>query len=162
MDATVSRLRRIELSPDDAEARQVAALCWRLRKGTVVVLLVTSRDTGRWVLPKGWPMAGRAPHEAALREAWEEAGVRGTAGAEPIGSYGYLKQIATGRDIRCRVTVYPVSVAGLSKDFPERRARRRRWMTPGNAAAAVQEPGLQAILRAFDPRPCAGDAPASA
>lgn len=162
MDRAVSRLRQTDLSLPETEARQVAALCWRLRKGAVAVLLVTSRDTGRWVLPKGWPMEGRAPHESALREAWEEAGVRGTAGADALGRYDYLKRLDADRGIRCGVTVYPVRVEGLAKDFPERRARRRQWMSPGDAAAAVQEPGLQAILRAFDPRPCKGNAPPAA
>ena len=72
-------------------AEQVGALCWRLHKWRVQVLLVTSRDTGRWVLPKGWPMAGKTAEAAAAREAWEEAGVEGLVQAQSIGRYCYDK-----------------------------------------------------------------------
>ncbi|MEN9850080.1 MAG: hypothetical protein RL128_243, partial [Pseudomonadota bacterium] len=56
---------------------QYGALCWRMHRGKVEVLLITSRDTGRWVIPKGWPIDGLAPAQTAAREAWEEAGVEG-------------------------------------------------------------------------------------
>ena len=67
------------------ERHQVAALCWRMGQGGAVeILLVTSRDTGRWVIPKGWPMDGKSASAAAAREAWEEAGVKGTVRPESI------------------------------------------------------------------------------
>lgn len=147
----MTRLRPSELSDPAAAAAQVGALCWRIEDGAVAVLLVTSRDTGRWVIPKGWPIPGLAPHEAALREAWEEAGVRGLADPAGIGSYGYLKTMPGGTARACVVTVYPVAVRSLARSFPEKRARKRRWMRPDGAAAAVQEPGLAVLLRGFDP-----------
>lgn len=67
---------------------QYAALPYRVqRKDELYMLLVTSRDTGRWVIPKGWPIKNRKPHRAATLEAFEEAGVIGMAEKRPIGTY---------------------------------------------------------------------------
>ena len=130
---------------------QYAALCYRMRKkGTVLdVLLITSRDTGRWVIPKGWPMSGRAPHAVAAREAYEEAGVRGTAGKDAIGHYMYKKGIANGLKIDCKVQVYPLEVSELSRNFPEKGERRIEWVSCAEAADRVQEPELRALLLSF-------------
>lgn len=134
---------------------QLGAMCWRVKDGQLKVLLITSRETGRWVLPKGWPMPGRPDPEAALREAWEEAGVTGTVGEEPIGSYLYDKVLsrATQKElaVRCNVQIYPVAVSSLSKRYPERKQRRRKWFTPARAAELVAEPGLSKLLLRFDP-----------
>jgi 8-oxo-dGTP pyrophosphatase MutT (NUDIX family) len=147
----MSRLRQTDLTDSDAAASQVGALCWRVTGAGLQVLMVTSRDTGRWVIPKGWPMPGRAPHEAAAREAWEEAGVTG--GAEPavIGTYGYDKLMGDGRAVPCVVAVYAVAVRKLAGAFPEKKQRKRRWMSAAEAAAAVQEPALSALIRDFAP-----------
>lgn len=147
----MSRLRQTELAIAAADAQQVAALCWRVHRGAVQVLLVTSRDTGRWVIPKGWPIPGLDPHKAALREAWEEAGVKGTTGADCIGLFTYLKQTGPARAVRCHVSVYAIAVETLAKDYPEKRERKRVWVSPAEAAARVSEPDLAALLRAFDP-----------
>ena len=130
---------------------QYAALCYRLRRkrGMVEILLITSRDTGRWVIPKGWPMTGRTAHEAAAREAWEEAGVKGRAGTEPIGHYMYRKGIAEGMKIDCKVQVYALEVDDLAKNFPEKGERRLEWVSPAEAEARVAEPGLKKLIRAF-------------
>ncbi len=126
---------------------QVAALCWRAgAEGGVEVLLITSRGTGRWVLPKGWPMAGRTLSEAAAQEAWEEAGVRGTVADRPLGSYGALKQTDGGLPMPCRVELFALQTADLCDRFPEAGQRRRLWVAPGTAAGLVQEPELAALL----------------
>lgn len=130
---------------------QVAALCYRVSGGRCEVLLVTSRETGRWVLPKGWPMPGRSPWSAAAREAFEEAGVLGRSGRVCIGQYSYDKLLKGGAAVPCRVCVYPLRVGKLLPDWPERRQRVRRWMTPRKAAARVAEPELAALLAGFDP-----------
>lgn len=130
---------------------QVAALCYRLRHRRVEILMVTSRDTGRWVLPKGWPMAGRGPADSAAREAFEEAGAMGKVSTLPLGSYGYDKRLGEGFALPCRVSVYPLAVRRLVDDFPERRQRVRRWMSPREAADRVAEPELAALLEAFVP-----------
>ncbi|MGY6412253.1 MAG: NUDIX hydrolase [Alkalilacustris sp.] len=126
---------------------QVAALCLRTGpEGTPEVLLITSRGTGRWVLPKGWPMAGRSLAEAAAQEAWEEAGVRGTVEGRPLGSYGAEKQTDGGLALPCRVEVFALHVTEIADRFPEAGQRTRRWVAPAAAADMVREPDLRALL----------------
>lgn len=105
------------------------------------VCLVTSRSGKRWVIPKGMIDPGHTPAEAAAVEAWEEAGLTGELGAEPVGRYQYEKY-GTTHD----VAVYPLAVTAVANDWPERRQRRREWVTPAEAAERVAEPGLKAIL----------------
>jgi 8-oxo-dGTP pyrophosphatase MutT (NUDIX family) len=126
---------------------QVAALCLREGRAGPEVLLVTSRGSGRWVPPKGWPMKGRTLAGAAQQEAWEEAGVIGQVRETPLGYYTYGKRHRTGLPLACRVEVFRLDVADLAGDWPERRKRKRRWMHPNDAAEAVDEPGLAEILR---------------
>lgn len=134
----------------DAKLAQVAALCYRIRAAEGrEVLLITSRETARWVLPKGWPIEGLDAAGAALQEAWEEAGVRGVVGGQPLGSFDYLKRLDDGNEATCRTQVFPVAVETLSDDFPESHERQRKWVSPTMAAAMVEEPGLQRILRDF-------------
>lgn len=129
-------------------AVQYAALPYRRVHGAIEVMLVTSRETRRWVVPKGWPMKKLAPHEAAAREAYEEAGVEGEVGAEPIGAFDYLKRQMLG--VRhCRVEVFPLQVTQEHDLWPECSQRSRRWFASGEAAGAVQEPELQALIEAF-------------
>ncbi|SPH16993.1 hypothetical protein DEA8626_00507 [Defluviimonas aquaemixtae] len=131
---------------------QYGAICYRVtKKRGCEVLLVTSRDTGRWVIPKGWPMAGKSGVECALREAFEEAGVEGHDVADPIGLFSYDKGMDDGTIQPCVVTVYPVEVDRLHSSFPERDQRKRRWFAPKKAARKVDEPELQALLDRFDP-----------
>lgn len=131
------------------QSTQVAALCWRKHRDRVEVLLITSRDTGRWVLPKGWPIPGLNAHEAAAIEAWEEAGVRGPVTPDALGYFGYDKVIAADVVHPCMVSVYPMRVASLSREFPERKERRRKWFTPERAACKVHEPELRALFSAL-------------
>lgn len=146
-------------TPEAMEA-QYGALCYRLRgKDMHEVLLITSRDTGRWIIPKGWPMKGRNGAECALREAFEEAGVEGRPSAAPIGVYSYDKVLPDGVQ-PCIVTVYPVEVTQFSKDFPEKGQRSRKWFKPKKAADKVDEPELRVLLETFDPRKTGDAAPA--
>jgi 8-oxo-dGTP pyrophosphatase MutT (NUDIX family) len=141
---------------------QCAALCWRRAQDQVEVLLVTSRETGRWVIPKGWPIDGLPETEGAAREAWEEAGVRGEIGTECLGVYSYDKVLDRDSDepqaVPCVVAVYPMQVTTLRKSFPEASERRTKWFPQDKAARKVIEPELAALIAAF--RPDAGDAPA--
>lgn len=125
---------------------QYAALCWRMHRGQVEVLLITSRDTGRWVIPKGWPMEGMEPAAAAAREAWEEAGVTGETVTEALGIYTYDKILKPGQSLPCAVSVYPLRVGELADKFPERKERRRKWFTAAKAARKVAEPELRELL----------------
>jgi len=140
------RLRGIEWV---AHRQQYAALPWRDSKSGVEILLITSRETRRWVIPKGWPMITLAAHDAAAQEAWEEAGVRGEIAPAPIGAFRYRKRMKSGSAQRCRVDVYPLAVATEAKDWPERRQRQRRWAPALEAARMVEEPELRAIIEAF-------------
>lgn len=128
--------------------RQYAALPYRITD-EVEVLLISSRETRRWVLPKGWPMKGRKPHAAAAQEALEEAGVVGKIGKEPIGIYHYMKRMKNGSQQLCHVTVFPMNVIRQRKVWPEMNQRTTRWFALREAGAHVDEPELQDVIRNF-------------
>ncbi len=132
----------------------MAALPWRLSPAGVEILLVTSLDTGRWVLPKGWAKSRESLHDAAAREAAEEAGISGGIDRRALGSYRYLKRRGDGDDIACEVQVFPLETDRLADKWPERKKRTRTWFTPAEAMAAVHEPDLAALIAIFcaDPR----------
>lgn len=134
--------------------QQYAALCYREKKKTseIELLLMTSRDTGRWVIPKGWPMSGKLAHEAAAREAFEEAGVRGVAETESLGSYSYRKMLRNGLSVPCNVQVYPLEVLEMVKHFKERGERKLEWVSCEEAAKRVNEPELKELILAFQRR----------
>lgn len=134
--------------------RQIAALPMHWdKKGRLSVLMVTSRDTGRWVMPKGWRMDGKKPWVAAGIEALEEAGAEGYIGSEMIGTYDYDKILGDGVALRCRVNVYPMIVDRLRKRWKERHERKRRWFSPKAAAQRVDEPELAALLQCLTKKP---------
>jgi 8-oxo-dGTP pyrophosphatase MutT (NUDIX family) len=125
---------------------QYGAVPYRVTEGgEVEVLLVTTRETGRWIVPKGWPMKNTKPVKAALREAYEEAGVMGK-GGRTIGAFNYVKAMAFGRDRPCRVELFPMLVTEELEEWPEMSERVRRWFSSEAAAEAVQEEDLKAIL----------------
>lgn len=126
---------------------QYAALCWRNKGKKAEVLLITSRDTGRWVIPKGWPMEDRGPAGTAAQEAWEEAGVRGDIATEAIGCFHYDKLFRKAPALNCTVEVFPMRIEKLARRWPEKAERRRKWFSAKKAAAKVNEPELKAILR---------------
>lgn len=124
--------------------QQVAALPYRVDpEGNFEILLVTSRDTGRWVLPKGWPMKGRHLRKAAQIEAFEEAGVVGKTGKQALGTYTYDKDGV----VPCRVSVYPLPVEALRGEWPEKDQRQREWHSPSDASDCVDERDLKLLLR---------------
>ena len=128
-----------------ARRKQVAALPYRKRGKGVDVLLITSRETKRWVIPKGWPMKGKKDWDAAATEAFEEAGIEGTIGRKSIGTYHYVKRKLSG-DLDCKVIVYPLEVKNQLKIWPEKAERKRRWFSAEAAAAVVTDDGLDAII----------------
>ncbi len=131
---------------------QFAALCYRIKLDRPQILLITSRRSGRWIVPKGWPEDGLTPAECALKEAWEEAGVNGIAHDLCLGLFAYAKSISDKVSYPCVAMIYPVKVKLLSKKYPEKAQRQRRWMTPKRASKSVSEPELARILRDFDPK----------
>lgn len=130
---------------------QYAALCYRMRKKDTVldILMITSRDTGRWVIPKGWPMQGKRAHEVAEREAFEEAGVSGRVRKTPLGSYSYQKGLDHDFKIACKVQVHALAVSGLARRYPEKGQRQVEWMDHIEAARLVNEPELRDLILAF-------------
>ena len=141
---------------DNSEAdikprRQVAALAYMKQKDGLQVLLVTSRETGRLVLPKGWTEKGMKDAAAAELEAFEEAGVKGNVSRAPVGSYNYVKIIGPGFALACTVDVYPLEVKKQLKTWPEQSQRERLWLSASEAANRVAEPALADILRRFKP-----------
>ncbi len=126
---------------------QVGALPYRRRPdGTFEVLLVTTRGTGRWMVPKGWPMTGKSHSEAAGQEAYEEAGVRGTASPVELGRFIHEKSSFPARSIRCTVAVFPMPVDEELAAWPESGQRTRRWFSIEEAAQRVDSPKLASII----------------
>jgi 8-oxo-dGTP pyrophosphatase MutT (NUDIX family) len=129
--------------------QQVAALCWRPSPKGTEILLVTSLNSKRWILPKGWHEPDMTLADSAAREAFEEAGVAGRVEAKPIGSYHYLKQKREGGGVPCRVDIFALKVTKVHDDWPEHGSRQLAWLTPEQAATRISEPGLREILRGF-------------
>ncbi len=140
----------VKIASGDDEARvQYAALPYRYRDG-LEVLLVSSRETKRWVLPKGWPMKSKKPHSAAAREAMEEAGLVGKIDKKSAGFYHYQKKLKNGATVLCRVQVFPMLVEKQRKSWPEMDQRTTQWFRLPDAAEAVAEPELQTVIREFE------------
>ncbi|WP_419913549.1 NUDIX hydrolase [Hoeflea sp.] len=130
---------------------QYAALCYRKSGHSFEVLLITSRGSGRWILPKGWAIKNTSDFGTAAVEAFEEAGVIGRIGASPLGTYEFHKWMRGGLPVRCTVQVYPLEVEELEDDFPEKDQRQRHWFKIEDAAEKVDEPQLQTMIREFCP-----------
>ena len=128
---------------------QVAALCWRMSRRGLEVLLITSLNSKRWILPKGWPEADLTGAENAAREAFEEAGVTGKTSAGAIGRYLYLKEKREGGGMPVSVDVFALHVTKQLDDWPEKGQRSMIWVPLDQAAAKVSEPGLRDALRDF-------------
>ena len=145
-----------KLSKDETAKRsesrlQYGALTYRETEAAgLEILLVTSRRTKRWIIPKGWPIKGLKAHEAAEREAYEEAGVYGKAASKQLGSYVYSKLLdAKAIVVPCEVRVFALRVRSQDQVWPEFHQREARWFTPDDAIASVDEEGLRALIAAF-------------
>ncbi|MEY8882110.1 NUDIX hydrolase [Donghicola sp. XS_ASV15] len=136
--------------PKSPSTPQVALLCYRGKISDREYLLVTSRDTGRWVLPKGWVKSGKTPEVSALEEGWEEAGI--VAAKETpklVGHYSYNKRLEKGETLALDVAVYQVRFKKLERKFPESGERKRKWMTASKAAKQVDETSLTKLLKSL-------------
>jgi 8-oxo-dGTP pyrophosphatase MutT (NUDIX family) len=131
---------------------QFAALCYRIKNEKVQFCLVTSRRSGRWIVPKGWPMNGQTPMDAAATEAFEEAGVRGKIEPRPIGVFSYYK-VHSKNELPCIAVVYPLKVKKVFRTWPERKERNRKWLSRKKAAALVDDAELSQIILRFQPDP---------
>ncbi len=128
--------------------QQYAALPFR-RAELIEIMLITSRETRRWIIPKGWPMKGRRPRGTAAREAMEEAGISGDVAKAPVGSYTYIKRGLGGQSWPCKVDVFPLEVRVERKQWRERLQRTREWFSYIEAAEAVEEPDLKSLILGF-------------
>lgn len=126
---------------------QYAALPYRESNSALQVMLITSRDTGRWVIPKGWPEKYLLAHQVAEREAYEEAGLEGSVRQVPLACFDYLKYFDEMHSRLCTVVVFPMLVSNELTDWPEKVERERCWMNAEEAAEKVCEGGLKAIIR---------------
>jgi ADP-ribose pyrophosphatase YjhB (NUDIX family) len=129
---------------------QLAVIPFVMHRGHPMILMVTSRETRRWIVPKGWQEKKVTDRDQAGREAFEEAGAIGVISDQPIGSYRYDKRLKDGRVKTIDVAVYSLQVSELLDEWPEMDERERRWMTPAQAAMAVQEGALAALLLSME------------
>ena len=137
----------------EGQALQVAALPYMFDPiGEPRFLLITSRTSARWIIPKGWPVKGLTLPESAAREAYEEAGVRGVVGEGELGRFAVAKKsIADPAEPPRPVIVFPLLVGTRRSRWPERAQRRRQWMSREEALAAVASPDLARIIADFVP-----------
>src|SRR6516165_2007579 len=127
---------------------QYGALPYRVGNGSrPEFMLVTSRETQRWIIPKGWPKKGKSPRRSAAREAFEEAGVVGAIGKRAVGSFSYEKRLRNGAMVTCEVRVFPLQVKRQDKEWPEKEERKIKWLSATKAAETVKEPRLGEIIR---------------
>lgn len=130
--------------------RQLGAICHRAAEdGSTEVLLITTRETRRWSIPKGWTIKGLKPHETAEREAWEEAGVVGKAKKKALGCFSYVKVLKSGRKVASIVQVHLVDTTDMDSNYPEKGQRDLEWLSPFEAASRVAEPELKQLLRSL-------------
>jgi 8-oxo-dGTP pyrophosphatase MutT (NUDIX family) len=159
-DTAVSKQSKPTTSKKRSKAKppiriQYGALPYRFDNNddSVEVLLVTTRQTKRWIIPKGWPIKGLKPSKAAAREAYEEAGVRGRISQRAFGHFIYEKRLEDSvSTVPCQVEVFPLLVKRQSKDWPESKQRTTRWFAAAEAAALVDNDELNELIREFETR----------
>lgn len=141
--------RAIKLARKGKPARQVAALPYRITEaGAVEVLLLTSRTTRRFVVPKGWPIKGQHPSSAAAQEAYEEAGITGKVGKAKIGSYRYWKRLPEAF-VLILVDVYPLRVARQTTQWREAGERAAAWLLPEDAMLLIDDPEMVKVIEKY-------------
>lgn len=128
---------------------QYAALPFRDNGGTLEIALITSRGSGRWIIPKGWPEPDMAPFAVAAQEALEEAGLEGDVGESAIGALNYRKRLHLLASASCRIDVFPLRVTTEHTSWQECTQRKRAWFRPAAAARAVEEKDLARLIRNF-------------
>ena len=115
------------------------------REGTdgIEILLITTKKRKRWIIPKGVIDPGFDAPESASREAYEEAGIRGTVESPPLTEYRYDKWGGT-----CNVTVFIMRVTDELGEWPEAAFRNRGWFNLDQARKMVDKPELKGVLEA--------------
>ncbi len=134
----------------DVPLLQVAAMCVRWKKnGKPRILMITSRETKRWIIPKGWPMTGKTHAAAATIEAWEEAGViaKRNTPTPHVGTFYYKKRTKKKRFKNTQTVVFLLETHKLAKRFPEKGQRKVRWVSQRKAEKYLSDEGLAKIIR---------------
>jgi 8-oxo-dGTP pyrophosphatase MutT (NUDIX family) len=126
---------------------QYGALPVAVDQDGIRVMLITSRETRRWIIPKGWPHKRLSPRAVAALEAYEEAGLQGRVAEQPTAVFSYVKRLKSGKSVTCQVETYLFHVEQELDDWPEKLERERRWMTPDEAARLVSDVGLVEVLK---------------
>ncbi|MDK9720328.1 MAG: NUDIX domain-containing protein [Rhodospirillales bacterium] len=121
---------------------QYAAMPFRQGQGEPEVMLVTSRETKRWILPKGNPKKNTKSYMVAAEEAFEEAGLKGRASQKPFYTFDSIKRLKSGKQVPCRVRVFSLAVKKQAERWPEKGERERAWMSFAEAAHNAGEAGL--------------------
>jgi 8-oxo-dGTP pyrophosphatase MutT (NUDIX family) len=153
------RARAIPREPNRRKVKralriQYAALPYRFTSAAALeILLVTTRTSKRWIIPKGWPIKGLRPAKSAAREAFEEAGVIGKIGMKSVGLFAYNKSLDEhGVEVNCEVKVFPLLVKRQSEAWPEFEQRLVQWADPVKAVSLIKEPGLKKLMATFAKR----------
>ncbi len=148
MSGKTTKLTKNRSRPKKAIRVQFGAIPYRISDaGDLDILLVTTRSTGRWMIPKGWPIEGLTGPQSAQQEAFEEAGVRGSIADEAIGSFTYLKLLDDlSLAVQCKVTVYPLLVKKQFKVWPEKSQRKRKWFEARLAMTLVSDLKLGRLI----------------
>ena len=128
---------------------QIGALCFRLTDNRLKILLITSRRSKRWIIPKGWKIDKMSSRKSVALEAWEESGVQGKVLERPAGTYYYRKRSNGDHFLTCAVKVYALRVEATKKKFPERGQRKLKWVDSVKAVDIVSEPELKALIKKF-------------
>ncbi len=131
---------------------QIGAICYRITDTNVKILLITSKRSKRWIIPKGWKVNKMSNRKSAALEAWEEAGVQGRVSGRSIGTYYYRKGLNKNDFLTCAVRVFSLEVKVSKKKFPERGERKLKWVNSDVAIDCVSEPELKAIIKKFTDR----------
>jgi len=121
---------------------QSGAVPFRWKGDELDVLLITSRGKRRWILPKGNIPAGFTPRASAVKEAFEETGIRGYLFPRPLGTYPHRSK----EGIR-PVVLFPMEVLRIESKWPEKEERRRKWFHLEDAITNVKPAELKALLR---------------
>lgn len=135
--------------------KQLAALPFRLAAGQLKICLITSRETERWIIPKGWEIEGEPPYRVAAIEAFEEAGLTGKISSKSVGEFQYEKRLEDGDTVDCDVSVYPLLVERQANDWQEKGQRKILWVPRKRATKLVDDKDLAKLLRKFNPKACA-------
>jgi 8-oxo-dGTP pyrophosphatase MutT (NUDIX family) len=129
--------------------KQFAALPYRTSDTNLEILLITTRKKGRWSVPRGWPIKRCTAHETAATEAYEEAGMRGAVGIEPIGQFK-KRRTKRRRSVLCDVRIFPLEAKRLQGNWLEKHERSRIWVAPSEAAKLVHKGRLRRAILEFE------------